>query len=88
MINNKIYPKLVFIHKSKLKEKKRDELVTDNLGNSWGCIASILNMRLKLNSFIALLIFAIFVGILNGINLTEVLTTLKPDLEVLWEVWH
>ncbi|RDW18618.1 gluconate:H+ symporter [Oceanobacillus chungangensis] len=36
-----------------------------------------LNMRLKLNSFIALLISAIFVGILNGMQLTEVLETIK-----------
>ncbi|AXI07649.1 gluconate permease [Oceanobacillus zhaokaii] len=36
-----------------------------------------LNMRLKLNSFIALLISAIFVGILNGMRLTEVLETIK-----------
>lgn len=36
-----------------------------------------LNMKLKLNSFIALLISAIFVGILNGMGLTDILETIK-----------
>ena len=36
-----------------------------------------LNMKLKLNSVLALLIFAIFVGILNGLTLDEVATSIK-----------
>ncbi|HLT55500.1 MAG TPA: gluconate:H+ symporter, partial [Bacillota bacterium] len=36
-----------------------------------------LNMKCKLNSFIALLLSAIFVGILNGMQLTDTLATVK-----------
>ncbi len=36
-----------------------------------------LNMKLKLNSFVALLIVAILVGILNGLSLADVMTTVK-----------
>ncbi len=39
-----------------------------------------LNMKLKLNSVLALLISAIFVGVLNGMTLPEVATSLKAGL--------
>ena len=37
----------------------------------------VLNMKFKLNSFVALFLVAILVGILNGIPLTEVMTIVK-----------
>ena len=39
-----------------------------------------LNMKLKLNSVLALLISAIFVGVLNGLTLPEVAASLKAGL--------
>lgn len=37
----------------------------------------VLNMKFKLNSFLSLLIVAFLVGILNGLSLTDVITTVK-----------
>lgn len=39
-----------------------------------------LNMKLKLNSFIALIISAVFVGLINGMNLTLIVDTIKDGL--------
>ncbi|MEK5440491.1 gluconate:H+ symporter [Fredinandcohnia sp. FSL W7-1320] len=39
-----------------------------------------LNMKLKLNSVIALLLSAILVGLLNGMNLTSIVSTIKAGL--------
>lgn len=39
-----------------------------------------LNMKLKLNSVIALLLSAILVGLLNGMNLTSIVSTIKSGL--------
>ncbi len=39
-----------------------------------------LNMKLKLNSVIALLLAAILVGLLNGMNLTSIVSTIKAGL--------
>jgi hypothetical protein len=44
-------------------------MVTDTLGSSRSDPAVSLNMKFKLNSFVALLIVAILVGILNGLSL-------------------
>lgn len=40
----------------------------------------VLNMRYKLNSVIALILSAILVGLLNGMNLTDIVDTIKSGL--------
>ena len=44
-------------------------MVTDTLGSSRSDPVVSLNMKFKLNSFVAFLIVAILVGILNGLSL-------------------
>jgi hypothetical protein len=52
-------------------------MVTDTLGSSRSDPVVSLNMKFKLNSFVAFLIVAILVGILNGLSL-EVFYEVSP----------